>query len=50
MAEETALHGTTILAVRRNDEVVIAGDGQVSFGPTIIKANARKVTNVNFRT
>ena len=43
MAEETALHGTTILAVRRNDEVVIAGDGQVSFGPTIIKANARKV-------
>lgn len=43
MAEETTLHGTTILAVRRNDEVVIAGDGQVSFGQTIIKANARKV-------
>lgn len=43
MAEETTLHGTTILAVRRNGEVVIAGDGQVSFGQTIIKANARKV-------
>ena len=43
MAEEATLHGTTILAVRRNDEVVIAGDGQVSFGQTIIKANARKV-------
>ena len=43
MADEPTLHGTTILAVRRNDEVVIAGDGQVSFGQTIIKANARKV-------
>ncbi|HIJ38098.1 MAG TPA: ATP-dependent protease subunit HslV [Rhodospirillaceae bacterium] len=36
-------HGTTILAVRKNDQVVIAGDGQVSLGNTIIKANARKV-------
>lgn len=36
-------HGTTILSVRRGDEVVIAGDGQVSLGQTVIKANARKV-------
>ena len=36
-------HGTTILAVRKGKTVVIAGDGQVSFGNTIIKSNARKV-------
>lgn len=36
-------HGTTILSVRRNAKVVIGGDGQVSFGNTIMKANARKV-------
>ena len=36
-------HGTTILAVRKGGDVVIAGDGQVSFGQTVIKSNARKV-------
>src|SRR5215510_2859531 len=36
-------HGTTILTVRKGDTVVIGGDGQVSIGQTIIKANARKV-------
>src|SRR6202171_492567 len=36
-------HGTTILTVRKDGRVVIAGDGQVSLGATIIKANARKV-------
>jgi ATP-dependent HslUV protease subunit HslV len=36
-------HATTILTVRKNGRVVIAGDGQVSLGATIIKANARKV-------
>jgi ATP-dependent HslUV protease subunit HslV len=36
-------HGTTILSVRRGGRVVIAGDGQVSLGDTVIKANARKV-------
>ena len=36
-------HGTTILAVRKNGQTVIAGDGQVSMGPTIVKGNARKV-------
>jgi ATP-dependent HslUV protease, peptidase subunit HslV len=36
-------HGTTILAVRKSGHAVIAGDGQVSLGQTIIKPNARKV-------
>jgi ATP-dependent HslUV protease, peptidase subunit HslV len=36
-------HGTTILCVRKGGKVVIAGDGQVSTGATILKANARKV-------
>ena len=35
--------GTTILAVRRNGKVVVAGDGQVSFGQTVLKHTARKV-------
>jgi ATP-dependent HslUV protease, peptidase subunit HslV len=39
-------HGTTILTVRKGVKVVIAGDGQVSFGQTVIKANARKVRSV----
>ena len=36
-------HGTTILSVRKDGEVVVAGDGQVSLGQTVIKPNARKV-------
>jgi ATP-dependent HslUV protease subunit HslV len=36
-------HGTTILAVRKAGSTVIAGDGQVSMGNTIVKGNARKV-------
>lgn len=36
-------HGTTIIGVRKGGEVVIAGDGQVSLGPTILKGTARKV-------
>jgi len=36
-------HGTTILSVRKGTDVVIAGDGQVSMGQTIVKGNARKV-------
>ena len=38
-----SLHGTTILAVRRNGRVVIGGDGQVTLGNTVMKGNARKV-------
>jgi len=36
-------HATTILCVRKGDSVVMAGDGQVSMGDTVIKSNARKV-------
>ncbi|MGD8639634.1 MAG: ATP-dependent protease subunit HslV [Gammaproteobacteria bacterium] len=36
-------HGTTIVSVRRGNQVVIGGDGQVSMGNTIMKGNARKV-------
>jgi len=39
-------HGTTILCVRKAGRVVIAGDGQVSLGATVIKANARKVRKI----
>jgi ATP-dependent HslUV protease, peptidase subunit HslV len=39
-------HGTTILTVRKGNKVVIAGDGQVSLGQTIIKGNARKVRSL----
>lgn len=38
--------GTTILSVRKGDQVVIVGDGQVSLGNTVIKANARKVRRI----
>jgi len=43
MSELAPLHGTTILAVRRNGKTVIAGDGQVTFGATVMKHNAIKV-------
>src|SRR6202795_2885291 len=36
-------HGTTILALRKGGIVVVAGDGQVSMGETVVKSNARKV-------
>ena len=38
-----SMHGTTVLAVRRNGRVVIGGDGQVTLGNTVMKGNARKV-------
>ena len=40
---ETTWYGTTVLAVRKGKDVVIAGDGQVSIGDTVIKSGARKV-------
>lgn len=40
-------HGTTIIGVRRNGEVVVAGDGQVSLGQTVIKGTARKVRRLS---
>ncbi|MDE2335340.1 MAG: ATP-dependent protease subunit HslV [Rhodospirillales bacterium] len=51
MNESTALdlvgwHGTTILCVRRDRAVAMAGDGQVTLGQTIVKGNARKVRRI----
>src|ERR1700733_382684 len=39
-------HGTTILCVRRDGAVALAGDGQVSLGITVVKGNARKVRRI----
>ncbi|MEE2694639.1 MAG: ATP-dependent protease subunit HslV [Pseudomonadota bacterium] len=41
--KKISMHATTILSVRKGGSVVVAGDGQVSFGQTIIKSNATKV-------
>ncbi|MEX0954749.1 MAG: ATP-dependent protease subunit HslV [Rhizobiaceae bacterium] len=43
MSEQQSMHATTIVTIRKGDKVVIAGDGQVSLGQTIMKGNARKV-------
>jgi ATP-dependent HslUV protease subunit HslV len=43
---EAIWHGTTILSVRKGGQVVIAGDGQVSLGNTVIKSNAKKVRRI----
>lgn len=40
-------HGTTIIGVRKNGKVVVAGDGQVSLGQTVIKGSARKVRRLS---
>jgi ATP-dependent HslUV protease subunit HslV len=45
-ADRTGWHGTTILCVRRDGHVTMAGDGQVSMGQTIVKGNARKVRRI----
>ena len=48
MADEfPGWHGTTIIGVKKDGHVVIAGDGQVSLGPTVIKGTARKVRRLN---
>lgn len=39
-------YATTILSVRKGGKVAIAGDGQVSFGPTILKSNAKKIRRI----
>jgi ATP-dependent HslUV protease, peptidase subunit HslV len=43
MSHPPQWHGTTILTLRKGGTVVVAGDGQVSLGQTIIKSNAKKV-------
>ena len=40
-------HGTTIIGIRKDGEVVVAGDGQVSLGQTVIKGTARKVRRLS---
>lgn len=40
------MHGTTIISVRKGNMVVMAGDGQVSLGQTVMKGNARKVRRI----
>lgn len=40
-------HGTTIVGVKKDGKVVVAGDGQVSLGPTVIKGSARKVRRIS---
>jgi ATP-dependent HslUV protease subunit HslV len=40
---KTIWHGTTILCLRKGGQVVVAGDGQVSMGQTVVKSNARKL-------
>jgi len=42
-ASDLTWHGTTILSLRKDGTVVIAGDGQVSFGQTVLKSNAKKL-------
>lgn len=46
MSQATRIHGTTILALRHNGKVVVAGDGQVSLGNTVMKRTARKVRRI----
>ena len=46
MSQPPSWHGTTILSVRKGGKVAMAGDGQVSLGQTVIKANARKVRRI----
>ncbi len=43
MSTDQTMHATTILTVRKGNQIVVAGDGQVSMGPTIVKGTARKV-------
>ncbi len=43
---EKSMHATTIITVRKGGRVVIAGDGQVSLGETVMKGNARKVRRI----
>lgn len=46
MADAPLMHGTTILAVRRNGVVCVGGDGQVSLGQTVMKGDAKKVRRI----
>ncbi len=43
MHDPQTIYGTTIISVRRNNQVVVAGDGQVTLGHSVVKGSARKV-------
>jgi len=45
-SKENVFHGTTIILVKKGNKVAIAGDGQVSFGDTVIKKSAKKIRRV----
>ena len=49
MSENNTWHGTTIVLIRKDGDVVVAGDGQVSMGNTIIKKSATKVRKIEKR-
>ena len=49
MSEIQNWHGTTIILIRKDNDVVVAGDGQVSLGNTIIKKTAKKVRKIEKR-
>ena len=49
MSENNIWHGTTIVLIRKDNDVVVAGDGQVSMGNTIIKKTATKVRRIEKR-
>ena len=49
MGENNIWHGTTIVLIRKDNDVVVAGDGQVSMGNTIIKKTATKVRKIEKR-
>ena len=46
MSENSNWHGTTIVLIRKGKDVVVAGDGQVSLGNTVIKSTAKKVRRI----
>ena len=49
MSNNSNWHGTTIVLIRKNNQVVVAGDGQVSIGNTVIKSTAKKVRKIEKR-
>ena len=49
MSDNSNWHGTTIVLIRKGKDVVVAGDGQVSLGNTVIKSTAKKVRKIDKR-
>ena len=49
MSDKSSWHGTTIVLIRKNNNVVVAGDGQVSLGNTVLKSTAKKVRKIEKR-